>query len=764
MSGIFEELEMFDEGDKIATRQAIAVANKRFNDRFAGFLRQASTKKEFANRLALVDADINNMVGDVANEYGGDAEKIAKAIKASVKQGLYELNNDPWTQAVSIIIEKYPEIVMGDPEGAKYHLNQIKDRILSSVGPTASVEDVVEAIKNEFNLNGPNKNAEDPYNGYSSDNKISNKDKRPEHLKAQDEDQMASEHSQVEPWLKKQNEDEDQEDGGNLRNKEAASEKCETCECDPCECKEHESKTADIHSQPIANPVPLAETPGYTAGGQDIESSLEVAPSAIGTGKTGADSQRDHIVLEHEPRLLTKEFELADQGDPNFQYLLKLEAKFPEIDFRNTPERDIFRQLPKFPLRQLLAKLAGAHKVEQKDGKFFVIEDGDEKAAGPFDSREEAEARADKLNGLENLEKEAARPGEDQRIPSSSLCEECQGNGYVQAGPGLAIQQRCPSCNGVGTSDPIHRLLETTNPTNPNRDKTINFRDVFGSTNTPAMERAIALKEAAAKVETGDSVEERESLPTGNEDAHDGPSPKMDKKKWVPNATNPDGNLKPIKTEGEHSPHPTREMDIKQHLDYAKNDDPWENDNSVWERQTLPNKRDHDSAGFESTRNIQEETKAAETWSDKSTQANPVTKVSLPEALAEKTVASVKQSDWREEGSAFRNWLAENGINISTEEGVENSPVIEQLWNQYTESLSGANAPYSEEDEFMDMSEEPMIEEAPEEIEEIIEEGDNPNDRVEVMHEEFDGGDDDLLTEEEFDKLLTEAEESDYEL
>jgi hypothetical protein len=84
MSGIFEELEMFDEGDKLATRQALAAANKRFNDQFGGFLRQASTKKEFESRLALVDTDINNMVSDVVNEYGGNADKIASAIKVTV--------------------------------------------------------------------------------------------------------------------------------------------------------------------------------------------------------------------------------------------------------------------------------------------------------------------------------------------------------------------------------------------------------------------------------------------------------------------------------------------------------------------------------------------------------------------------------------------------------------------------------------------------------------------------------------------------------
>jgi len=49
---------------------------------------------------------------------------------------------------------------------------------------------------------------------------------------------------------------------------------------------------------------------------------------------------------------------------------------------------------------------AAAHTVEKKGDKFFVVEDKGEKAAGPFDSQEEAYARANKLNDLENLEKE----------------------------------------------------------------------------------------------------------------------------------------------------------------------------------------------------------------------------------------------------------------------------------------------------------------------------------------------------------------------
>ena len=516
MSGLFEHIEMFDEGDKVATRQAVAVANKRFNDTFASFLRQASSEKEFNGRLALVEQDIANMAADVANEYGGDAEKIAKAVSATVKAAFgptppaheapmcencgghgceqcdddsddypeddgpfidkYEMphigddwdytsskktSNDPiWDEATTKFVRMHPEeVAPGTPaeqipseayETAKYHIDQDKDTILANV-TSYDVDSVMKAIERWFNQHF----------------RTASKD-RPEHLKAQDEVQLADEHSQVAPWLKKQIQDEDQEDGGNLRNKEAA-----------------------------------------------------------------------------------------------------------------------------------------AHTVEKKGDKFFVIEDGDEKAAGPFDSKEKAQARAKELNNLENLETEKTH-------------KEAKG--------------KCECWDG-------YKRVPGTKPCAPGSCEKCDDHSKKKSSITPAMARALQLKQAA-KPETGDSHEDRVKLPTGNEDAHDGPSPKMDKKKWKPNATNPDGNLKPIKTEGENSPVPTRHMDIKDKPDYQEDtfDTVKKYDNNNWERQTLPNKRDHDSAGFEATRNIQEETKAAETFPNKN-QANPVTKVSLPDALAEKQSA-----------------------------------------------------------------------------------------------------------------------------
>ena len=93
------------------------------------------------------------------------------------------------------------------------------------------------------------------------------------------------------------------------------------------------SRVADISTQPVINPVPLAESPGHPE--ESIDEALEDAPSAIGYG----------------------------------------------------PD-----------------KTSAAHKVEEKDDKYYVVEDGEGEVAGPFDEQGDAYARANELNDLENLE------------------------------------------------------------------------------------------------------------------------------------------------------------------------------------------------------------------------------------------------------------------------------------------------------------------------------------------------------------------------
>jgi len=493
MSGLFEHIEMFDEGDKVATRQAVAVANKRFNDTFASFLRQASSEKEFNGRLALVEQDIANMAADVANEYGGDAEKIAKAVSATVKAAF-----GPTPPA-----DETPMCENCGGHGCE-QCDDDSDDYPEDDGPFIDKYEM-------------------PHIGDDWDY-TSSKKERPEHLKAQDEIQLADEHSQVPPWLKKQIQDEDQEDGGNLRNKEAA-----------------------------------------------------------------------------------------------------------------------------------------AHTVEKKGDEFFVIEDGDEKAAGPFDSKEKAQARAKELNNLENLETE------ETHKEAKGKCE-CW-DGYKRV-PGTkpCAPGSCEKCDDhskkkSSTTSAMERALELKQAASASKDEWVNegdtvtedgkkkkVEDIAQHGNEKVVELNdgsvadiddvdVAGSKTAAKPETGDKTEERESLPTGNEDAHDGPSPKIDKTKWKPNATNPDGNLKPIKTEGDNSPVPTRHMDIKDKPDYQEDtfDTVKKYDNNIWNREQLPTAKG-DEAGFEGTRNIDQPTKAAETFPNKN-QADPVTNISLPQALAEKQSA-----------------------------------------------------------------------------------------------------------------------------
>lgn len=624
MSGIFEHLSAFDEEAQVATRQAIAVANKRFNDTFAGFLRQASTKKEFESRLALVDTDINNMVADVANEYGGDAEKIAAAIKASMT----------YTATCDCDGNCKGECSCGGCDSCKCASKKTANVLCDNCGDE-----------------GCEHCTGDPEASKTS------AEKRPERLKAQDEIQLADEHSQVSPWLKKQIQDEDQEDGGNLRNKEAT-----------------------IDSQPIVNSVPLAKAPGYTAGGESIEQTLENAPSAVGTGV-----------------------------------------------------------------------LSSAHKVEKKDDKFYVTEKGEGEVAGPFDSQEDAYARANELNDLENLE-----------------TEETHKEGSITPAMAKALELKHAKDNWVNEGDTVAEDGETKKVEDIEQEggeKVVKLDD--GSTED------IDNVKVAAKPETGDKTEERESLPKGNEDALGGPSPKIDKKKWVPNATNPDGNLEPIDTEGNNSPVPTRQMDIKQKPDY-QNDDPWENDNNVWEREQLPTAKE-DEAGFETTRNITQPSKAAETFPDKG-QTNPVTREAL--ASMEKS-ASFREflKDIGMDGSRFRNladeqksrlwdiynnydmpkFTEEEGLNVplrgedelAPDAGLE--PQIDDI---------PVDEPVIDESPVEDLIEEPLeepveeetiIEETPEDIEQIIEREDKEGDRVEVIDE----GDEevDLLTDEELENL-----------
>jgi hypothetical protein len=160
-------------------------------------------------------------------------------------------------------------------------------------------------------------------------------------------------------------------------------------------------KRAEITSQPIANPVPLAETSGYTAGGDDIETTLNNAPSAIGTGKSSNIDDLDDgamaISIEGDPEMIDNDF------IENIEDVLQsgsIEDIFEHI------VKQLGEVVNKSENHEKTKKDSAAHKVEKDGEKFYVVEDGNEKAAGPFDSQEEAYARANELNDLENLETE----------------------------------------------------------------------------------------------------------------------------------------------------------------------------------------------------------------------------------------------------------------------------------------------------------------------------------------------------------------------
>lgn len=125
-----------------------------------------------------------------------------------------------------------------------------------------------------------------------------------------------------------------------------------------------------------------------------------------------------------------------------------------------------------------------------------------------------------------------------------------------------------------------------------------------------------ATKEADAPKDGGGATK-RESLPTADPSGLGGPSPKIDKKTWKPNALNEKGNLKPVDTEMSGSPVPTDDIDIKERPDYEG--DFLKGTDSVTEHQSLPSAGD---SGQSTERNISQEGQGG-TWTEAENQ--PVT-------------------------------------------------------------------------------------------------------------------------------------------
>lgn len=137
---------------------------------------------------------------------------------------------------------------------------------------------------------------------------------------------------------------------------------------------------------------------------------------------------------------------------------------------------------------------------------------------------------------------------------------------------------------------------------------------------TPAMQKARQLITAklAADAPTGDSAEKRKTLPTGDESALGGPSPKIDKRKWKPKALG-EPNLHPIDTEGKGSPHPTEHQDIVDKPDYERDNflKGTEGNGTTKHKQKL----DKDTGDFQAPH--------TDTWSGTDGLANPVTQTAI---------------------------------------------------------------------------------------------------------------------------------------
>lgn len=78
--GIFEELAADDSDERVASRKALAVSNKRVKDRFGAFLAAANTSSEYQARLGLIRDDLSETVAAVASDLGGDPSKIEASI------------------------------------------------------------------------------------------------------------------------------------------------------------------------------------------------------------------------------------------------------------------------------------------------------------------------------------------------------------------------------------------------------------------------------------------------------------------------------------------------------------------------------------------------------------------------------------------------------------------------------------------------------------------------------------------------------------
>lgn len=85
MTSLFDDINQFDEGFLAARREAVAVAQKRVQDRVGSYLKVAKTAEEYDARLNYVSDDVRQIVADVAEEFSIDHDKLADAIDEHLK-------------------------------------------------------------------------------------------------------------------------------------------------------------------------------------------------------------------------------------------------------------------------------------------------------------------------------------------------------------------------------------------------------------------------------------------------------------------------------------------------------------------------------------------------------------------------------------------------------------------------------------------------------------------------------------------------------
>lgn len=187
-----------------------------------------------------------------------------------------------------------------------------------------------------------------------------------------------------------------------------------------------------------------------------------------------------------------------------------------------------------------------------------------------------------------------------------------------------APQIACPKCG-----------LESPSPQNPGdlpNCPGCGYVDT-GSYLGAASRTADAVSDAGGAVKT-------EDLPTGNEDALGGPSPEIDKTTWKPNALNDSGNLKPVDTQMDGSPHPTEKQDVSDAADHDK--DFLDQTDAVNETQSLPSAGDD---GQSTERNIEQPSQAADQWTGTEGLADPVTSSVDPDQNPLRQILNDSMSD-----------------------------------------------------------------------------------------------------------------------